>query len=294
MALRSVGDSPNEPGGAPTARRMVLGAQLRRLRETAGVSRAEAGYSIRGSESKISRLELGRVGFKVRDVSDLLTMYGVHDERERSVFLQLVEQSNEPGWWHRYSDLIPNWFQGFVGLEESASRIQGYEPQYVPGLLQTEDYARALASHGRPELADDAVERRVAVRMRRQRILARPDAPRLWVVVDEAALRRPIGGPAVLRKQFEALLDWTTLPNVTLQILPFALSGYAAEGAFTMLRFAENELPDIVYIEHLTGALYLEKLEEIEIYGRAIDRLAVDAETPAESRARLAKLRAEI
>lgn len=294
MALRSVGDSPNEPGGAPTARRMVLGAQLRRLRETAGVSRAEAGYSIRGSESKISRLELGRVGFKVRDVSDLLTMYGVHDERERSVFLQLVEQSNEPGWWHRYSDLIPNWFQDFVGLEESASRIQGYEPQYVPGLLQTEDYARALASHGRPELADDAVERRVAVRMRRQRILARPDAPRLWVVVDEAALRRPIGGPAVLRKQFEALLDWTTLPNVTLQILPFALSGYAAEGAFTMLRFAENELPDIVYIEHLTGALYLEKLEEIEIYGRAIDRLAVDAETPAESRARLAKLRAEI
>lgn len=294
MALRSVGDSPNEPGGAPTARRMVLGAQLRRLRETAGVSRAEAGYSIRGSESKISRLELGRVGFKVRDVSDLLTMYGVHDERERSVFLQLVEQSNEPGWWHRYSDLIPNWFQDFVGLEESASRIQGYEPQYVPGLLQTEDYARALASHGRPELADDAVERRVAVRMRRQRILARPDAPRLWVVVDEAALRRPIGGPAVLRKQFEALLDWTTLPNVTLQILPFALSGYAAEGAFTMLRFAENELPDIVYIEHLTGALYLEKLEEIEIYGRAIDRLAVDAETPAESRARLSKLRAEI
>lgn len=294
MAMPSRREPDDERSGTPTARRMVLGAQLRRLREAAGVSRAEAGYSIRGSESKISRLELGRVGFKQRDVADLLTMYGVHDERERAVFLDLVEQSNQPGWWHRYTDLIPSWFQDFVGLEESAARIQGYEPHYVPGLLQTEDYARALASHGRPDLVDDRVQRRVALRMRRQRILARPDAPRLWVVVDEAALRRPIGGLAVMRAQIEALLDWTTQPNVTLQVLPFELSGYAAEGAFTMLRFAEGELPDVVYIEHLTGALYLEKPDEIEQYSRALDRLAVDAETPARSREVLSKLRAEI
>lgn len=182
---------------------MVLGAQLRRLRESAGIPRAEAGYLIRGSASKISRLELGRVSFKVRDIADLLTMYGVHDERERAAFLELVTQSNEPGWWHAYADLIPSWFQDFVGLEESASRIQGYESQYVPGLLQTQEYARALASHGRPDVIDDEVQRRVALRSQRQWILQRPNAPRLWVVIDEAALRRPIGGRAVLRAQLE-------------------------------------------------------------------------------------------
>lgn len=294
MATMPVGEeSRSERSGAPTARRMVLGAQLRRLRESAGIPRAEAGYLIRGSASKISRLELGRVSFKVRDVADLLTMYGVHDERERAAFLELVTQSNEPGWWHAFADLIPNWFQDFVGLEESASRIQGYESQYVPGLLQTPDYARALASHGRPDVIDDEVQRRVALRTQRQRILQRPDAPRLWVVIDEAALRRPIGGRAVLRAQLEALLEWAKQPHVTLQVLPFEASGYAAEGSFTMLRFAEPELPDIVYIEHLTGALYLEKLDEREQYGRALDRLALDAETPDQSRSTLDKLRAQ-
>ncbi len=147
---------------------MVLGAQLRRLRESAGVTRAQAGYQIRGSESKMSRLELGRVSFKKRDVEDLLTMYGVHDPDERASFVEMVEQSNEPGWWHRYNDLIPNWFHDYVGLEESASRIQTYELQFVPGLLQTEGYARAIAGHGRPRQVDDEVERRVALRMRRQ------------------------------------------------------------------------------------------------------------------------------
>lgn len=294
MALRSGTGPATEPEGAPTAMRMVLGAQLRRLRESAGISRAEAGFAIRGSESKISRLELGRVGFKQRDVTDLLTMYGVHDEREREMFLRLVQESNQPGWWHRYSDTIPTWFHDYVGLEESASRIQGYEPLYVPGLLQAEDYAEAVIGRGRPDLMSAEVERRVAVRMRRQRILQRPGAPRLWVIIDEGALRRPIGGPSIMRKQLEALLDWTTLPNVTIQVLPFDVSGHAAEGAFTMLRFAEPELPDIVYVEHLTGALYLEKLDELEQYGRAMDRLAVQAETPANSRSRLSKLRAEI
>jgi transcriptional regulator with XRE-family HTH domain len=283
-----------EQSGAPTARRIVLGAQLRRLREAADISRADAGYAIRGSDSKISRMELGRVGFKERDVVDLLTMYGVTDEEERQVFLDMVRKSNERGWWHRYSGTMPNWFQDYVGLEESASLIQSYELQFVPGLMQTEDYIRAVVSHGRPELIDQEGERRVALRMQRQKILTRQGAPRVWAVVDESVLHRPIGGPRVLREQIEHLLELTRQPNVTLQILPYNMSGYAAEGAFSILRFADPSLPDIVYIEHLSGALYLDRVEELEVYGRVIDRLAVDAETPDRSRQLLSKFRQEI
>jgi transcriptional regulator with XRE-family HTH domain len=282
------------PAGGPTARRIVLGAQLRRLREAAHLSRAEAGYAIRGSESKISRMELGRVGLKHRDVADLLTLYGVTDEGERTSLLEMTRLSNEPGWWNRYSDLMPSWFQDYVGLEESASRIQTYELQFVPGLLQIEDYARAIASHGRPESHSDEVERRVALRMRRQRVISRPNPLRLWAVLDESVLHRPIGGRAVLRKQVEHLLEVTAQPNVTLQVLPYEQSGFAAEGAFSLLRFAEPELPDLVYVEHLGGALYLDKQEEIELYSAVVDRLAVDAQTPAQTRQRLSKLRDDL
>jgi Domain of unknown function (DUF5753)/Helix-turn-helix domain len=283
-----------ELSGAPTARRIVLGASLRRLREEAEISRAAAGYAIRGSDSKISRMELGRVGFKERDVADLLTMYGVTDLSKREMFLEMVRKSNERGWWHRYTDLMPDWFQDFVGLEESASLIQNYELQFVPGLLQTEEYSRAVASHGRPERLDEPTERRVRLRLQRQKVLSRPGAPRLWAVVDESVLHRPIGGPAVLRRQIDHLLEMTRQPNITLQIVPYERSGYAAEGAFSMLRFAEPALPDIVYIEHLGGALYLDRPNEIELYGRVIDRLAVDAETPDNSRQMLTKIRAAV
>ncbi len=281
-------------GDGPTARRIVLGSQLRRLREAAEISRADAGYSIRASGSKISRLERGRVSFKERDVSDLLTMYGVTEPEQRERFLEMVSQSNQPGWWNRYTDLMPEWFQDYVGLEESATRIQTYELQFVPGLLQTEDYARAIASHGRPELADELVERRVRLRAQRQKLLGHPDAPRIWAVVDESVLHRPIGGRTVMLAQIEQLLEITKLPTVTVQVVPYQLSGYAAEGAFSMLRFAEPELPDLVYIEHLAGALYLDKPEEIETYSRVFDRLTVDAETPDRTRQMLTKLRAEL
>lgn len=294
MAARPGNNAHDVLSGAPTARRMVLGAQLRRLREAAGITRAEAGYNIRGSESKMSRLELGRVGFKPRDVEDLLTMYGVHDPREREIFLDMVEQSNQPGWWYRYNDTMPGWFSDYVGLEESAARIQTFELQFVPGLLQTEEYARTIASYGRSDFASTSVERRIALRMRRQKVLTRPDPPRLWAFVDEAVLRRPIGGPKVMKAQLDALLEWTSLPHITLQILPYERSGHAAEGAFSVLRFAEPELPDVAYIEHLTGALYLDKLDELEPYGRAIDRLAVDAEAPEQSRAMIDKLRSAL
>jgi transcriptional regulator with XRE-family HTH domain len=274
--------------------RIVLGAQLRRLREAAEITRADAGYAIRGSESKISRMELGRVGLKERDVNDLLTMYGVDDAGERAKFIEMVRRSNSPGWWHRYTDLMPDWFHDYVGLEEAAARILIYETQFVPGLLQTEDYATAIASHGRPELVTPEVRRRVSLRMQRQKILARPGAPRVWAVIDESVLYRAIGGREVLINQIEHLLSVTKSGPVTLQIVPFPLAGYAAKGPFAMLRFGEPDLPDIVYLEHLAGALYLDKLEELEIYSRVFDRLTVDAETPDRSRQMLAKRRAEL
>jgi transcriptional regulator with XRE-family HTH domain len=283
-----------ESPGSPTARRILLGTRLRRLREAAEISRAEAGYAIRSSESKISRLELGRVGFKARDVADLLTMYGVTDPGRRQTFLEMVARSNEPGWWHRYSDLVEDWFEDYLGLEESASRIQEWETQFVPGLLQTEDYAKALVSRGWSSLPNEGAQRLVAVRMRRQQLITRPTPPKLWVVMDESVLHRPIGGRRVLLGQIEYLLDVTKRSHVSLQVLPYQFSGYSAEGSFTTLRFAEPELPDVVYIEHLSGALYLDKRTDIELYGRVFDRLTVDACTPDHTRQLLMKTRAEI
>ena len=283
-----------EHRGSPTARRIMLGARLRRLREAVDISRAEAGFAIRSSESKISRLELGRVSFKPRDVADLLAMYGVTDTEKREAFLDMVKWSNEPGWWHRYTDSVADWFQDYLGLEESASRVQTWEQQFVPGLLQTEEYAKAIASHGWSPLAGQSVQRQVAVRMRRQALLAGPNPPKVWAVVDESVLRRPIGGRRVLLAQIEHLLDLTKRPHITVQVVPDKFSGYAAEGAFTMLRFTEPELPDVVYIEHLTGALYLDKRSDTELYGRAFDRLTVDASTPDHTRQLFMKARAEI
>jgi hypothetical protein len=270
----------------------MLGVRLRRLRETAEISRAEAGYAIRGSESKISRMELGRVSLKPRDVTDLLTMYGVTDPEERDAFLEMVKRSNEPGWWQRYTDLLADWFHDYLGLEESASRIQTYEQQFFPGLMQIEDYARAIATRGWSAWASQSVQRRVEIRMRRQTLLARPDAPKLWAVIDESVLHRPIGGRQVMLAQIEHVLELSKRPNITLQMVPYPRSGYDAEGSFTMLRFAEPELPDVVYIEHLGGALYLDKRSDTEIYGAVFDRLTVNAETPDHTRQLLAKARA--
>ena len=292
--MNAVNASSGEQNIGPTARRMILGSQLRRLREEAGITRQQAGYNIRGSESKISRLELGRVGFKERDVSDLLTMYGVDDLTERQTYLDLVKASNEPGWWRRFGDTMPNWLTDLVGLEEAASRIQIWEPVYVSGLLQIEPYARAVFSNGRPEMGNERVDQLVALRMRRQKMFSRPDAPRVWMVLDESVLHRPIGGLKVLKSQIEYLLEMTAMPHVSVQILPYERSGLSAEHAFSLLRFGEPELPNIAYVEYLTGSHYIEKREEIERYSRALDMLAVDAQTPERSRQTLAKRRQEI
>jgi hypothetical protein len=269
---------------------MLLGAQLRRLRESQSITRETAGYHIRCSESKISRLELGRVGFKRRDVEDLLSIYGVTDDAERAPLLELAREANLPGWWQSYSDVLPGWFQQFVGLEEAAEQIRTYEVQFVPGLFQTEDYARAVVTSQRG-VPPDVVERRVRVRMARQEVLARADPPRLWVVVDEAALRRPIGGPKVMRAQLEHLAAMSARPNVSLQVMPFAFGGHAAEGgAFSILRFPED-LPDVVYIEQLGGAVYMDKPEDVEPYKDAMARLFIDSSKPGgETNAFLARL----
>jgi transcriptional regulator with XRE-family HTH domain len=276
-----LGVTPETPGSGSTVRRILLGSQLRRLREQKGVTRQDAGYVIRASESKISRLELGRVSFKERDVDDLLTLYGVSDTTEREALLQLAREANTPGWWHRYNDVLPGWFQTYVGLEESAALIRTYELQFVPGLLQSEGYARAVIRLGNAGAAEHEIDQRVELRLQRQERLTGPDAPRLWAVVDEGALRRPIGGPEVMRGQFEHLIEMSKLPNVTIQIMPFRFGGHAAEGgAFTILRFPEQDLPDVVYVENLTGAMYLDKRDDVDTYLQAMERLCVDSATP--------------
>src|SRR5579863_916134 len=204
--------SGNAPGGAapaggPTVLRMLLGAQLRRLREHAVVSRDDAGYHIRASGSKISRMELGRVSFKERDVTDLLEYYGVTDPAEREKLVQLTREANATPWYQKFQDVVPDWFHVFVGLEEAAQLIRVYEVQFVPGLLQTEEYARAIIMQGAPGVDPDEVERRVALRMGRQKLLTRENPPRYWVIMDEAALRRPMGGRDVHFKQLERLID---------------------------------------------------------------------------------------
>ncbi|MFF7989788.1 helix-turn-helix domain-containing protein [Kitasatospora xanthocidica] len=284
-----------QAGGGATVRRLLLGTQLRKLREARGVSREEAGYSIRASESKISRMELGRVGFKERDVADLLTLYGVDAEQERANVLGLVRDANASSWWHEYGDVLPGWFQNYLGLEEAAAEIRSYEVQFVHGLLQTADYARAVVTAGCHDHGAEEIERRVDVRIKRQAVLTGERAPQLVAVLDEAALRRPWGGPELMRGQLDRLLELGELPNVRLQVLPFGNAGLSAEsGAFTVLGFAERELSEVVYLEQFTTALYLDKPAEVAEYRHAMDDLVADSLEPARTRDLLYAIRQEL
>lgn len=280
--VRSLAGTPGS--GGPTVLRILLGAQLRRLREAKRISLEDAGNVIRASHSKISRMETGRVGFKDRDVADLLTLYGVADEEEREALRALARRANTPGWWHDYSDVLPPWFEAYVGLEEAATQIRAYEVQFVPGLLQTEDYARAVTLLGHAGEPVRDIERRVGLRMARQEVLNRPDPPNLWVVLDEALLRRPLGDAEAMRAQLRHLLQMAGQPNVTIQVVPFGTGGHAAAGGpFSILRFAELDLPDVVYLEQLTSALYLDKPEAVDKYLLVMERLCMEAATPAAS-----------
>ncbi len=286
-------DDDARAGTGPTALRIVLGGQLRRRREAADITREDAGEAIRASAAKISRLELGRVGFKERDVVDLLRLYGVTAGADVAEFLALARRANEPGWWHRYSDLLPGWAETYIGLEQAASLIRTYEVQFVPGLLQTPEYARAVTRLGYDDPRE--VERRVELRVRRQQVLSEPGGPTLWAVVDEAALRRPLAGPDLTRAQLDHLIALAERPNVRLQIAPFHFGGHAAAGGpFTILRFAEQDLPDIVYLEQLTSALYLDKRQDVDQYAAVMDRLCAQIEPLDRTAAILGKIRAEL
>jgi hypothetical protein len=274
---------------------MLLGAQLRKLREQAGITREDAGYHIRASGSKISRMELGRVSFKERDVTDLLEYYGIHDPAERDKLIQLTREANSPPWYQRFQDAVPDWFHVYVGLEEAAQLIRDYQIQFVPGLLQTEEYARAVILQGSPGLGPEEVERRVQLRMGRQKLLTRENPPRFWAIVDEAALRRPMGGREVHLGQLERLICAVSEPNITLQVMPFRYGGHAAEGgAYTIMRFPETDLPDIVYMEYLTGAHYIDKPDEVERYAAVMERLSVAATSPDRTREILSSMLKEI
>jgi transcriptional regulator with XRE-family HTH domain len=273
--------SPRSAG--PTVQRLVLGGHLRRLREEAGMTTERAASSIRGSHSKISRMEHGRVGFKERDIADLLTLYGVGSGDEREALLNLAREASTPGWWQAYTDILPHWVEPYFGLEAAAASIREYELQFIPGLLQIEDYARAVIRLGNLP-SEEEVIRRAQARMSRQEVLAREDAPKVWAVLDEGALRRVIGGPDVMRAQLEHLIELCEHPAVTLQILPFSAGAHRAMGGpFTILRYTEPDLRDVVFIEQLTSALYLDKQTEVDAYLQVMEEVCLQAEPSAKT-----------
>ena len=239
-----------QPPGGPTVRRMLVGSRLRRLRMEAGLSREEAGARIRASEWKIHRLENGQVGFKERDVVDLLTLYGVKDPGEVAAIVGMALEANDTGWWHRYGDVLPQWFRAYVDLEQAATLIRTYEGQFIPGLLQTDDYMRAVMGGALAETPEE-IERRVELRRARQTVL-------------------------------ERLIEAARLPNVTLQVLRFAAGAHPAMvGAFSILRFADVDLPDVIYLEHLTGAVYLDKRDDVRQHLHVMETVCVRSAPPA-------------
>ncbi|WP_405815630.1 helix-turn-helix domain-containing protein [Streptomyces sp. NBC_01390] len=285
----------SEPRSAPTVGQVVLGRRLLDLRERAGLRREEAARVLRVAPATVRRMEMAEVALKIPYLQLLLKSYGVSDD-EADAFVQLAEDANQPGWWQRFHDVLPGWFSMHVSLEGAASLIRQYEPHFVPGLLQTEEYALGVLQSGaigqtRPE----DIERHVALRMERQSLLTREGAPRLWVVMDETVLRRPVGGPEVMRAQIDTLLEATNLPNVTLQVAPF-LSGPhpGTYGPFVLFRFAVPELPDMVYSEYLTGAIYLDSRTEVATHLEVMDRMAAQSATAHRTKEILRDLRKEL
>src|ERR1700761_3508314 len=273
--------SPRSAG--PTVQRLVLGGHLRRLREDAGLTTERAAGSIRGSHSKISRMEHGRVGFKERYIADLLPLYGIGPGAEREALLNLAREASTPGWWQNYADILPHWVEPYFGLEAAAAVIREYELQFVPGLLQIEEYARAVIRLGNLP-SEEEVVRRAQARVSRQEILRREEPPKIWAVLDEGALSRMIGGPQVMKAQLRHLIEMCDHPAVTLQILPFSAGAHRAMGGpFTILRYTEPDLRDVVFIEQLTSALYLDKQSEVDASLQVIEEVCLQAEPSAKT-----------
>ncbi|WP_326789752.1 helix-turn-helix domain-containing protein [Streptomyces sp. NBC_00151] len=281
-------------GSAPTVLRLVLGKRLRHLREQAGVSFEEAARAIEVTALTVRRIEKAEVGLRIPYVRELLRAYGV-PAAEVDDFLALAREANKPGWWYSYRDVLPDWFSAYVSLESEAGVIRLYEPHYVPGLLQTRDYATALMRVGFPNATKQDVARRVALRMKRQDLLAKPDAPAVWAILDETVLRRPVGGREVMRAQFDRLAEALDLPKVRIQIMRFGVGAHpGAFGPFHHFRFGFSELPDIVYTESLVGAVYVDRPDVVVSYLEVLDRMSVQAEPVARTRAILGELRKEL
>lgn len=289
--------SETDWGGAPSVLRMILGKQLEELRNRAGLTYEQAATAIGVSHSTIRRMESAKVArLRLADAEKLLQVYGVKDQQEIDTFLKSVREANKRGWWHTYRDVLPDWFAAYLSLEQAALQIRAYEAQFVHGLLQTEAYARALLGAGNPYASEEDTERRVALRMQRQELLSRPNPPRVWIVMDETVLRWPVGGPEVMRAQVDHLITLNALPHVTVQIMPFSSGPHPAmrAGAFHLFRFRARELPDIVYLSGLVGAVYLDKADDVLVYREALDRLSAQSTPASRTEALLGAIRKEL
>ncbi|MFG2744710.1 helix-turn-helix domain-containing protein [Streptomyces chartreusis] len=263
---------------APTVGQVVLGKRLQELREASGLGREEAARTLRVTAATVRRMETAEVALKIPYVQVLLETYGVPED-EAEAFVSLAEEANQPGWWQRYHDVLPDWFSLYVSLEGAARIVRSYEPHFVPGLLQTEEYARAVLLAGTiGQTGPETIERHVSLRMERQRLLERQDPPHLWVIMDETVLLRPVSGGGVMRDQLDKLLEFAERDRVTLQIAEFASGPHPGTYApFTLFRFAEPELPDMVYTEYLSGALYLDSRKEVAAHLEVLDHMSTAA-----------------
>ncbi|MFK0104119.1 helix-turn-helix domain-containing protein [Streptomyces sp. NPDC091217] len=288
----SEGRSNTGSSSAPTVLRMILGRRLQERRQEAGVSLEDAARALRVAPLTIRRLEKAEVALKPLYVEKLLETYGA-DRQETEEFVAFAERANEPGWWHTYRDVLPTWFSAYVSLETGAKTLRTYEPHYVTGLLQTREYARAVLGGGFPNDRDEELDRRVDLRLRRQALLDRPDAPTLWVVMEEAVLHRVVGGPEVMRAQIERLLEVMELDHVSVDVVPFTAGAHVGACApFTYFRFEEPELPDVVYSEILSGAMYLDQRSDVVSHLEAHNRMSL-LTSDAQSRGLLNRMRKE-
>ncbi|WP_432029343.1 helix-turn-helix domain-containing protein [Streptomyces sp. 1222.5] len=286
----------SERRAAPTVGQVVLGKRLQELREASGLSREEAARVLRVASATVRRMEMAEVALKIPYVQVLLDTYGVAED-EAAAFVGLAEDANQPGWWQRFHDVLPDWFSLYVSLEGAARVIRSYEPHFVPGLLQTEAYARAVMEAGTiGQTVPEAIERHVSLRMERQALLERDDPPHLWVIMDETVLRRPVSvRPEVMRGQLDRLLEYAERDRVTLQLAEFASGPHPGTYApFTLFRFAEPELPDMVFTEYLTGALYLDSRREVAAHLEVLDHMTARAASAQRTRKLLQECREKL
>ncbi len=287
-------DTRSGGGNAPTVLRIVLGKRLRQLREQAGVSFDDAARAIEVTPLTVRRIEKAEVGLRIPYVKELLHTYGVPGT-EIEDFLAMARKANAPGWWYKYRDVLPEWFSAYVSLESEATVIRLYEPHYMPGLLQTEEYATVLTRVGFPNESEEGVARRVALRLKRQDLLDKPGSPAVWAILDETVLRRTVGGPAVMRAQIDRVIEILDIPKVRIQIMPFSAGPHpGAFGPFHYFRFGFSELPDVVYTESLGGAVYIDEPADVVTYLEVLDRMSVQAEPVKRTRELLVELRKEL